>query len=262
MTREPIEVTRQDRIYCLKVSSDYHSEVCEECRFYPNCDHMTQDDMTELTIKDLETLEQEPCEDVISKKANNLCNSCTNVRCEFQSGIVRTECAFYMPPHMQPDSCGNYVIQESTKNDLGVDWDELKRKILMEVDGGTDDKWLSYSDVCDNISNSIDDFKADLPSVTPQEPRWIPVSERLPEDIKPVIVTWKNTSPESYYQYIVGKHFIGTAHYKNGKWFWYSSVTEDFLAEYGRCDSEEFDEAIEVVAWQKLPEPYKAESEE
>lgn len=60
MTREPIEVTRQDRIYCLKASSDYHSEVCEECKFYPNCDHMTQDDMTELTIKDLEALEQEP----------------------------------------------------------------------------------------------------------------------------------------------------------------------------------------------------------
>lgn len=68
MTREPIEVTRQDRIYCLKASSDYHSEVCEECRFYPKCDHMTQDDMTELTIKDLETLEQEPCTDVISRQ--------------------------------------------------------------------------------------------------------------------------------------------------------------------------------------------------
>ena len=92
--------------------------------------------------------------------------------------------------------------------------------------------------------------------------RWIPVSERLPEDIKPVIITWKNTDPEPYYQYIVGKHFIGTAHYKNGKWFWYSSTTEDLLAEYGRCDSEEFDEAIEVIAWMPLPEPYKEESED
>lgn len=58
MDREPIEVTRTDRIYCLKVSSDYHSEVCEECKFYPNCDHMTQDDMTEVTIRDLEKLDK------------------------------------------------------------------------------------------------------------------------------------------------------------------------------------------------------------
>ena len=65
MTREPIEVTRQDRIYCLKASSDYHSEVCEECKFYPNCDHTTQDDMTELTIKDLESLEQDPFKPMI-----------------------------------------------------------------------------------------------------------------------------------------------------------------------------------------------------
>lgn len=86
---------------------------------------------------------------------------------------------------------------------------------------------------------------------------WIPCSERLPEDIRPVLVTWKNNDPASYYQYIVGKHFIGTAHYHRGKWYWYSSVTEDLLAEYGKCETEEFDEAIEAVAWMPLPQPWK-----
>ena len=95
----------------------------------------------------------------------------------------------------------------------------------------------------------------------PSANQWISCSERLPEDIKPVIVTWKNTDPEPYYQNIVGKHFIGAAHYKDGEWFWYSSVTEDLLAEYGRCDSEKFDKAIEVVAWQPLPDPWKGVQE-
>lgn len=90
---------------------------------------------------------------------------------------------------------------------------------------------------------------------------WIPCSERLPEDTRPVIVTWKNTDPASYYQYIVGKHFTGTACYKNGKWYWYSSTTEDMLAEYGRYDLEEFDEAIECIAWMPLPTPYRKEGE-
>lgn len=95
-----------------------------------------------------------------------------------------------------------------------------------------------------------------------REPKWIPCSERLPEDIRPVIVTWKNTDPASYYQYIVGKHFIGTAHYHRGKWYWYSSVTEDLLAEYGKCETEEFDEAIEAVAWMPLPKPWKGADDE
>lgn len=94
-----------------------------------------------------------------------------------------------------------------------------------------------------------------------EQPQWIPCSERLPEDISPVIITWKNTDPKSYYQYIVGKHFTGTACYKGGKWYWYSSTTEDMLSEYGRYDSEEFDEAIECIAWMPLPEPYGGESE-
>lgn len=94
-----------------------------------------------------------------------------------------------------------------------------------------------------------------------QEQRWIPTSEDLPEDIKPVQITWKNNDPETYYQGIKGKHFTGTAHYKDGKWYWYSDVTEDLLAEYGRCERYEFDSVIEVVAWMPMAEPYEMESE-
>ena len=119
--------------------------------------------------------------------------------------------------------------------------------------------------VCNYESNKwfnkmISEIEAIPSADRPQE--WIPCSERLPEDIRPVLVTWKNTDPASYYQYIVGKHFIGTAHYCKGKWYWYSSVTEDLLAEYGKCDSEEFDEAIEAVAWMPLPKPWKGADDE
>jgi hypothetical protein len=34
---------------------------------------------------------------------NDLCKSCINTGCEFQSGIVRTKCAFYMPPIIDAD---------------------------------------------------------------------------------------------------------------------------------------------------------------
>ena len=35
---------------------------------------------------------------------------------------------------------------------------ELLIKIIIEVDGGTDDKYLRYADVCDRISNTIDTY--------------------------------------------------------------------------------------------------------
>ena len=124
------------------------------------------------------------------------------------------------------------------------------------------DRWAAL----DCVSNSLVAWEAyeaieALPAAQP-EPHWIPCSESLPEEAYPVIVTWKNDDPASYYQYILGKHYVGVAHYKNGKWFWYSSVTEDTLMEYGRCDSEEFDEAIECIAWMPLPAPYKEDTDD
>ena len=124
-----------------------------------------------------------------------------------------------------------------------IDADALKEEFTCKGD-----EWI----------NNIIDNEPTIDAVS----EWIPCSERLPEDIRPVLVTWKNNDPASYYQYIVGKHFIGTAHYHRGKWYWYSSVTEDLLAEYGKCETEEFDEAIEAVAWMPLPEPWKGADDE
>ena len=95
-----------------------------------------------------------------------------------------------------------------------------------------------------------------------QEPKWIPVSERLPDNTDPVSITWVNHDPESYYADIKDKSFTATGHYCNGRWWWYSVTCQDYLDEYGRCDIDAMNDAIEVIAWMPLPEPYKAESED
>jgi len=94
-----------------------------------------------------------------------------------------------------------------------------------------------------------------------QEPRWIPVNERLPENLQTVNVTWQNHEPEPYYHDIKDRSFVATAVYYKG-WYWYSTTCADYLGEYGRNDVDKIDEAIEIIAWTPLPEPYKAESED
>ena len=89
---------------------------------------------------------------------------------------------------------------------------------------------------------------------------WIPCSERLPEELVPVNITWTNREPSFYYRDIKDKPFTATAVYCNEKWFWWSSICEDVLAEYGRNDAEivadivaEVDEDVEILAWMPLP---------
>lgn len=86
---------------------------------------------------------------------------------------------------------------------------------------------------------------------------WIPCSERLPEELTPVNVTWVNRKPTIYYENIKDIPFTATAVYCNEKWFWWSSICEDILAEYGRNDAEMVDEEVEILAWMPLPESYK-----
>lgn len=99
---------------------------------------------------------------------HNLCDSCTNIGCEFQSGIVRTECAFYMPPHLESDNCGNYIIQE----------DCISRQAVIDL---MMQKWGENFSGDDAMQESIDAIRV-LPSVTPQEPtdkcKWIKYDHR------------------------------------------------------------------------------------
>ena len=94
-----------------------------------------------------------------------------------------------------------------------------------------------------------------------QQPRWIPVSERLPEDLEPVNITWVNHNPESYYADIKDKPFTATGVYFNGQWYWWSTLCTDILAEYSHNYDDIIDDDIEIKAWMPLPEPYEAESE-
>jgi len=89
------------------------------------------------------------------------------------------------------------------------------------------------------------------------EEDWIPCSERLPDDLAEVIVTWVNHEPETYYDFIKDKPFTAPAVYYKGKWFWWTQYTQDLLSEYcERCNVGEVDKAIEIIAWMPLPEPY------
>lgn len=93
-----------------------------------------------------------------------------------------------------------------------------------------------------------------------EEQDWIPVSKGLPKTTDPVNVTWTNNSPEPYYADIKGKRFTACAHYHKGKWWWYSSVCQDLLDEYGEsCLDDEVDKEIEIIAWKPIGEPYKGE---
>jgi len=95
-----------------------------------------------------------------------------------------------------------------------------------------------------------------------EQTRWIPVSEKLPEDLEPVNITWVNHNPESYYADIKDKPFTATGHYCNGRWWWYSATCEDYLNEYGRCDVDAMDDDIEVIAWMPLPKQYEPQESE
>ena len=91
------------------------------------------------------------------------------------------------------------------------------------------------------------------------ESDWISCSKRVPDDLAEVNITYVNTRPEPYYDFLKGKPFAGTAVYYKGRWYWYSAMCVDYLGEYGFSPNDEMDDYIKVIAWKPLPEPYIGE---
>ena len=113
-----------------------------------------------------------------------------------------------------------------------------------------DHQMVLASDVLEMIEQLKDDLEQDE-----KENGWIPVSERLPEECVPVNIVWTNRNPETYYSKIKNVPFSATGVYYDGNWYWYSSTCVDYLEEYGKCEWELVDKAVDITHWQPLPDP-------
>ena len=87
-----------------------------------------------------------------------------------------------------------------------------------------------------------------------EKQRWIPVTERMPEERVLVNVVWVNRAPEPYYEKVKDVPFSGTACFYREKWYWDSPLVLDLLAEYGKDAFDLVDEAVEITNWMPLPE--------
>lgn len=116
--------------------------------------------------------------------------------------------------------------------------------------------WICHRIFVQTMSDIDRQTILNLPPAQPDTDKWIQCNERLPEDTCPVNITWVNHDPVPYYKDFKDKPFTATGHYCGGKWYWYSVTCQDYLDEYGTSGCDKMDEAIEVIAWRPLPEPY------
>jgi hypothetical protein len=80
--------------------------------------------------------------------------------------------------------------------------------------------------------------------------RWIPVTERLPEEYGEYRITWKTSSDP-------GKRFIGDAEYEPG--FEWDDAHDRFFGEWLLEDYVKAYPDVEVTAWKPIGEPYTEE---
>ena len=129
--------------------------------------------------------------------------------------------------------------EPTTKNDLGVD--AVSRKaVLNQIFYSTDNS----GDVV--LGSALRERIERLSSVTPQEPRWIPVSERLPKIADVYRVT------RYYPNNVMNPKYLVDACAFDGSNTWYNDNRINHERAY----------ADNIIAWQENPEPYEPQESE
>ena len=228
------------------------STTKNDCAEQNGCISCSLDDGDDCCRK----LYEESMQDLTTKndiRDNRVKNELNRVKDELEPITKNCEsCRYYGSHHEVCNYCYKCSLwtekELTTKNDLGVDcidraqaqteieMNALRYTIAKERGGMGQVEW---SDQLIKVSDAVDIIR-NLPPVTPQEPRWIPVTEKLPEEKTAVLLSCDD-------MYLAKLNpCIGWISGNN----WYTfSARGSYLVKY-------------PVAWMPLPEPYKGGQEE